>query len=239
MYKLFSKQSLTLRHTYLIIAIVLSKSLAVQIGEECIAEIPRWIVKTELLVDLTQLVQIFLFQLEIARQITPYPLGRLALRQHAVSVCDPPRQRHLRAVLAVLLADLNNGRVLDQLPHVPTGVVDFVLVAKGRVLLHVDAFLFVERGEGGLLEPGVAFDLVRGGDDGRFVEDALQLGFAEVGDADGFRLAAFEGFLHGFPCVDVVGVARFELSVLPGHEDVASSEGGGPVHEVEVQIVCV
>ena len=40
---------------------------------------------------------------------------------------------------------------------------------------------------------------MRGGDDGGFVEEALQLGFAEVGDADCFCFAANEGLLHGFP----------------------------------------
>ena len=80
----------------------------------------------------------------------------------------------------------------------------------------------------------MAFDLVRGGDDGRFFEETLELRFAEVGDADCFCFAAFERLLHRFPCVDVVGVARFQLVVLLGHEDVASGEGGGPVYEVEV-----
>ena len=155
-----------------------------------------------------------------------------------MSVGDAPRQRHLRAVLAVLLANLDDGGVVDQLAHALTGAVDFVLVSKGGVLLHVDTFRFVEGGEGGLLEPGVEFDLVRGGDDGRVLEEALEFRPAEVGDSDCFRLAALEGLLHGFPRVDVVRVAGLELVGFLGHEGVAAGEGGGPVHEVEVEVVC-
>ena len=108
------------------------------------------------------------------------------------------------------------------------------MVAKGGVLLDVDAFFFVEGGEGGLLEPGVAFDLVRRGDGGRFGEEAFELRFAEVGDADCFRLAAFERLFHGFPSFDVVYVAWLDLAILLGHESVTAGEGGRPVHEVEV-----
>ena len=72
---------------------------------------------------------------------------------------------------------------------------------------------------------------------GRFGEEAFELRLAEVGDADRFRLAAFEGLFHGFPGVDVVRVARLDLVVLLGHEGVAPGEGGGPVHEVEVEVV--
>ena len=100
--------------------------------------------------------------------------------------------------------------------------------------MDVDPFFFVEGGEGGLLEPGVAFDLVGRGDGGRFGEETFELRFAEVGDADCFRFAAFEGLLHGFPSVDVVCIAWLDLVVLLGHEGVAAGEGGGPMHEVEV-----
>ena len=100
--------------------------------------------------------------------------------------------------------------------------------------MDVDAFFFVEGGEGGLLEPRVAFDLVRRGDGGRLGEEAFELRFAEIGDADCFRLAAFEGLFHGFPSFYVVCVTWFDLAILLGHQGVAAGEGGGPVHEVEV-----
>ena len=87
--------------------------LPVQIGEEIPAEVPGWIVETELLVNLGQLVQILLLQPEIARQVALDALRRLALGQHAVSVCDAPGQRDLRAVLVVFLADFDDGRVVD------------------------------------------------------------------------------------------------------------------------------
>ena len=122
-----------------------------------------------------------------------------------MALCDAPRQRDLRAVLAVFLGDGGDGGVLDEFAHVLARAVDGVLVAEGGVLLDVDVFGFVVGGEGGLLEPGVEFDLVRGGDDGSFAQEALEFGVAEVGDADGFGLAALEGFLHGFPCEESWG----------------------------------
>ena len=83
----------------------------------------------------------------------------------------------------------------------------------------------------------MAFDLVRCRDDVGFFEETLELCFAEVGDADCFCLAALESFLHGFPCVNVVGVSCLNLVVFLGHKGVTSGEGGGPVHEVEVKVV--
>ena len=100
--------------------------------------------------------------------------------------------------------------------------------------MDVDSLFLVEGGEGGLLEPGVAFDLVGRGDGGRFGQEAFELRFAEVGDADCFGFTAFERFFHRFPAVEVVCVAPLDLVVLPGHEGVAAGEGRGPVHEVEV-----
>ena len=85
--------------------------LPVQIGVEIPAEVPGRIVETQLLVNFTQLVQILLIQPEIAGQIALNPLRRLALWQHAVSVCDAPRQRHLCAVLAIFLTDFHDGGV--------------------------------------------------------------------------------------------------------------------------------
>ena len=85
-----------------------------------------------------------------------------------MALCDAPRQRDLRAVLAVFPGDGGDGGVLDEFAHVLARAVDGVLVAKGGVLLDVDVFGLVVGGEGGLLEPGVEFDLVRGGDDGGF-----------------------------------------------------------------------
>ena len=174
--------------------------LPVQIGVEIPPEVRRRVVEPQLLINRIQLLQILPVEPEIPGQIAPDARGRLALRQHAVALCDAPRQRDLRAVLAVFLGDGGDGGVLDEFAHGLPRAVDGVLVAKGGVLLDVDVFGFVEGGEGGLLEPGVELDLVRGGDDGGFAEEARELGVAEVGDADGFGFAALEGFFHGFPC---------------------------------------
>ena len=149
-------------------------------------------------------------------------------------VRDAPRQRDLRAALAVFFPNRDERWVVDQFAHLPPGAVDWVLVAQGRGLLHVDPLALVEGGEEGLLEQGVAFELVRGGDDFGFAQEALELRFAEVGDADGARLAVSEQLLHRFPGVDVVGVAWFYLVGSHGPEGVAAGEGGGPVHDVDV-----
>ena len=119
-----------------------------------------------------------------------------------MALCDAPRQRDLRAVLAVFFADGGDGGVLDEFAHVLPCAVDGVLVAKGGVLLDVNALGFVVGGEGGLLQPGVEFDLVSGRDNRGFAQQALDFGVAEVGDADRFGFAALEGFFHGFPWRD-------------------------------------
>ena len=151
---------------------------------------------------------------------------------------DPPRQRHLRAALAILLANLHERRVIDQLAHVLPGAVDLVLVAKGRVLRHVDAVLRVEVHEARLLQVRVQLDLVRGGDDGGLVEEARDFGVGEVGDADGAGLRGrLEDALHGFVRIDVVRVAGLHLAVDFGHRRGAAGEGARPVHEVEVHVV--
>ena len=87
--------------------------LAVQIGVKVPAKIARRVVETQLLIDPVQIVQILLFELEVPGQIALDALGRLALGQHAVALGNAPRQRDLRAVLAVFLADLDDGGVLD------------------------------------------------------------------------------------------------------------------------------
>ena len=179
--------------------------LPVQIRKEIPSDIRRRVVEPQLLINRIQLLQILLIQFKITGQIAPDALGRLALRQHAVALGNTPRQRDLRAVLAMFLGDSGDGGVLDEFAHVLARAVDGVLVAKGGVLLDVDVFGFVVGSEGGLLEPGVEFDLVRGGDDGGFAEEAREFGVAEVGDADGFGFAALEGFFHGFPCKESWG----------------------------------
>ena len=54
-----------------------------------------------------------MIQSEVAGQVALDPLGRLALGQHAVSVCDAPGQRDLGAVFAVFLGYFHDGGVVD------------------------------------------------------------------------------------------------------------------------------
>lgn len=74
-------------------------------------------------------------------------------------------------------------------------------------MLDVDSFAFVKFDKRVLLQPGVEFDLVRGGDDGTFAEDAFELCFGEVRDADCARFTGFLTFFHGFPGLNRVLVS--------------------------------
>lgn len=208
--------------------------LAVQIREEIPAKASRRIIEPDLFIDPIEFLKVGLFQLEIALEVTLYPRRRLRFWQDRMSALDAPGQRDLGAVLAVFLPDFVDDRVVDEFSHVLAGAVDFVLIAKGRVLLDVDPFFLVIGCEGVLLQPGVQFDLMCSGHDGRFFEQAIEFCFTEVGDTDRFRLAGCEGFLHGFPCVDVVGVAGLDLSIFFWGQGIATYEWRRPVHEVEV-----
>ena len=90
-----------------------------------------------------------------------------------------------------------------------------------------------------LLQVRVEFDLVGRGRDGRGGDEALHLREGEVGNPDGAGLALLLHGLHGFVGVDIVGHAGLDVAVLvPGHHGASTLEGGGPVHEVEVEVVC-
>ena len=116
---------------------------------------------------------------------------------------NPPRQRCLRACLAVLGAHLREHGVVDEFAHVLPAVVDRVGVPEGRVLRHVDSVLRVEGAEGFLLQVRVEFHLVGGGHDGGRGEEVGELGVGEVRDADCARFAVVEGLFHG-----LVGLGR-------------------------------
>lgn len=126
-----------------------------------------------------------------------------------------------------------------------------------RVLLHMDALFLVEVGERLLLQPRVEFNLVCCGHNFALFQQALDLGFGEVRDADSASFALLEDLFHGFPClqplsakrlacvamwretyVNVVGITSLHLAIAVfWHELVAPSERRRPVHQVEVEIV--
>jgi len=76
----------------------------------------------------------------------------------------------------------------------------------------MNTLLLVELREVVLLKIRMAFDLVSSRHNRRFLDQALQLRFTEVRDADCAGFAAFEALLHGFVGVDVVAVAHFDFA---------------------------
>ena len=103
---IFFSPNLILSHPY-------AHSLPLQISVEIPPKVPRRIIEPQLLINPIKFLHVLLFQREVPGQITPDPLGRLTLRQHAVPLRDAPRQRHLRAILAVFFADVHNRGVVD------------------------------------------------------------------------------------------------------------------------------
>jgi hypothetical protein len=66
---------------------------------------------------------------------------------------------------------------------------------------NVDTVLLVPVRERALLQPRVALELVDSGRDRGVVDDALDLFFGEVGDADGFYFSGADEFFEGFVCL--------------------------------------
>ena len=114
------------------------------------------------------------------------------------------------------------------------------MVAEGGVLLDVYSLAFIEFDERALLEPGMEFELVGGGDDAAVGEEAFEFCFREVGDADGFCFSGLKEGFHGAPGFEEVGVAGLDFAIgVFWDEGGGAGEGGGPVHEVEVKVVGV
>ena len=85
--------------------------------------------------------------------------------------------------------------------------------------------------------------LVRSRRDFGSLEQALDLGLAEVGDADGLRLARLVDGLHALPgrLLDTVVVDNVALAVFQGRElgvIPLRVHADWPVDEVQVDIVC-
>lgn len=89
-----------------------------------------------------------------------------------------------------------------------------------------------------LLQVRMHLDLMRRGHHFRLLQQPFHFLAREVGDADGFRFPLLECLLHGFPGIDVVGVAVYGFFIrVFGEHVIAPAEGDGPVHEVEVYVV--
>jgi hypothetical protein len=191
------------------------------------------VVEPQLLVDTINLGDILLWQLEVAFEIGLHAAIGLALGDDRMPLRNAPRQRHLRTRLAVLLADLDKHRVIHELAHVLSTIVNLVLIAEGRVVRYVYALLLVEVRGGVLLHVQMKLDLVHGRYNRRLLDQSLELRFAKVRHANRTRLAAVEALLHRLVCVDIVAIAGLDLAVAVfGERLVPAGEWRGPVHEV-------
>lgn len=151
---------------------------------------------------------------------------------------NTPRQGDLGASLAMLLANLNENWIVHELAYALSCVVDFVLITKGRVMCDMDAFLLVEICKFHLLQPRMHFHLVSCWDDICLLQQTIELGLAEIGDADGLCFSGLECLLHRLVRFHIVDARRLGLTVtVLGEHVVARLECAGPVHEVEVNVV--
>lgn len=120
-------------------------------------------------------------------EVVPDVAGVLRAGDHNVAVLDVPAEDNLGAGLAVLLAQLGKEGLLQQ---------GFVPVAQGVPGLEDDALVLQEPFEVLLLGVGVGLGLQHGGLHLAEGEDLLDLGLAEVGQADGPHLPLLVGCLH-------------------------------------------
>ena len=116
----------------------------------------------------------------------------------------------------MLLADLNQDRVVDEFTDMTGLRVQLVLVAKGRVVSDMDAFGLVPFGKVTLLQPWVSFKLVYSGLDRGVLHKTLHFGLVEVGDTNGTCFTRGGQFLHRSPCLGecqtpIISIAGFRL----------------------------
>jgi len=104
-------------------------------------------------------------------------------------MCNAPCKRYLSARLAILLAGLVQCWVVDQLAQVFSLAVDWILVAKRRILRYMDSVLVVPLLEPSLLQPWVQLDLVSCRYHAGLFDEPLHLGLREVAHANGLSLA--------------------------------------------------
>ena len=93
-------------------------------------------------------------------------------------------------------------------------------------MLHMDTLLPMPITEILLLQPRVAFNLMRCGHDATLLQQRLELFLGEVRYADRPSFARGSELLHRFPCVDVADVAGFGFAVGVFGEFVVAWIGG-------------
>ena len=113
--------------------------------------------------------------------------------------------------------------------------------AEWAVRLHQDTLLFAKVDNLLLRQVGVVLDLVGGGDNSCLAQQLLQVGNAEVRNANRLHLATLLHRLHPLPRIHIrplsVEIARAVLVL--GEEWVVAIgvHGDGPVHEPEINII--
>lgn len=136
-------------------------------------------------------------------------VGSQRLGEDDVATSSVPVEEDLGRSLAVLLGNLANS-----------GVLKLVAAGEGRVSLNLDAVLVAQVDESLALAEWVDLNLVDGGDNVRVLDEVLDVGSTEVGDANRLDLAKLLGNLKSAP--------RFETLLLIF---------GRGVDQVEVEVV--
>lgn len=212
--------------------------LSLQVGIAVVTKALGWIVKSHLLIHLSNLLQILVIKLEVALQVRLYASWSLGLWQDTASLSDAPCERDLGTSLSILLSDLGKNWLVDELWKLLSLVVDLVRVSEWGVLGDVDAILSVPCDKVPLLQVWVQLDLVGSWDDLALLEHSLDLLLGEVGDTNRLSLSGLNQLLHSLVSLDIVDILSDHLSVVVLLEElVRGLECSWPVHQVEIDVI--
>lgn len=212
--------------------------LPLQVGVAVISEGLRWVVKSHLLIHLSNLLQILLIKLKVAFQVGLYASWSLGLWQDTASLSDTPCERDLGTSLSILLSDFGKNWLIDELRKLLSLVVNLVRVSEWGVLGDVDALLSVPCDKVLLLQVWVQLDLVSSWDDLALLEHSLDLLLGEVGDTNCLSLSGLNHLLHSLVSLDIVDILSDHLSgVVLLEELVRGLECSWPVDQVEIDVV--
>lgn len=86
--------------------------LAIQVGVEVVTEGLGRVAESQLLVNGSDLLDVFRVELEVTLQVCLYPRGSLGFWKDGVALRNTPCQSHLCSGLVVLLANLDKSWVI-------------------------------------------------------------------------------------------------------------------------------